>query len=120
MNPQYATLQYSGSVPNRFDVYKDLQGIAASHGETVVPHVMLTEWGYSTAQVPQGFDPAVQAQYLSLGANLMLADPTVDGIVWDNLLAPAGATDFWSLTGLLNPDYSPLPAYTTLQSFASF
>jgi hypothetical protein len=120
MNPQYATLRYCGPVPNRFDVYKDLQGIATSNGEPVVPHVMLTEWGYSTAQVPQGFDPAVQAQYLSFGANLMLADPTVDGIVWVNLLTPAGALDFWSLTGLLTPDYAPLPGYTTLQNFAKF
>ncbi len=119
MNPVYATAAYSGTWgPNRFDVYKDLQRVAGWFKDGT-PHVMLTEWGYSTANVPQGFDPAVQAQYLSIGANMALADPTVDGVVWVNMYAP-GATDFWSRTALTNPDFSPEPGYATYQRFAKF
>ncbi len=102
MNPLYATAAYSGTWgPNRFDIYKDLQRIAPceplGRGPVPgrIPHVMLTEWGYSTAQFPEGFDPAVQALYLSIGADMMLADPTVDGFVWPCIYAAPGL-DFWS------------------------
>ncbi len=129
MNPLFATHAFSGDWgPNRFDVYKDLQRIAMTNREPRgrrigpdpgrLPHVMLTEWGYSTAQVPQGFDPAVQAQYLSIGADMALADPTVDGIVWVNVYQPG--TDFWSRTALTDPDFSLEPGFTTLTRFAKF
>jgi hypothetical protein len=80
-NPTY---HVAAREPNRWDIYKDLQQIAVAHGEPK-PHVMLTEWGFSTIMSPDGFDPAVQAYFMALGFNLMLADPTVDGIVWVNV-----------------------------------
>jgi hypothetical protein len=100
---------------NRFDIYKALQAIAAAHGDPGT-HVMLTEWGYSTADLPGGVDPETQARYLALGFNLMLADPTVDGIVYVNMYNPA--TDFWGQTALVNPDFTPKPAYDVFRTFA--
>jgi hypothetical protein len=100
---------------NRFDIYTALQAIAAAHGDPGT-HVMLTEWGYSTADGPDGVDPHTQARYLALGLNLMLADPLVDGIVYVNMYNPA--TDFWGQTALVHPDFTPKPAYAVFRTFA--
>src|SRR5579872_46171 len=102
---------------NQWGIYKQLQQIALQHGDPT-PHVMLTEWGYSTlATSPQGFDPRVQAEYLALGLNLMLADPTVDGIVYVNIFNPG--TDFWGRTALTDTSGNPLPGYYALQTFTT-
>lgn len=102
---------------NRWSIYKDLQQILAQNGYPGV-HVMLTEWGYSTVMAYDGFDPHVQAQYVALGFNLMLADPTVDGIVYVNMYN--SATDFWGNTALTNDNYSLKPAYSVMSRFATF
>jgi hypothetical protein len=109
------TLPAPERAPNRFDIYKSIQAIAAEHGDPGT-HVLLTEWGYSTADLPGGVDPATQARYLALGFNLMLADPTVDGIVYVNMYNPA--TDFWGQTALVNPDFTLKPAYAVYRTFA--
>lgn len=101
----------------RWNIYQTLQQVLAQNGHPGV-HVMLTEWGFSTIMQPDGFDPSVQAQYVALGLNLMLADPTVDGIVYVNLYNPA--TDFWGYTSLVNQQYQPKPAYQVLEKFASY
>lgn len=112
VNPTFAVPE---SAPNRFDIYRAIQAIAAKHGDPGT-HVMLTEWGYSTIDSPDGVAPATQAVYVGLGFNLMLADPTVDGIVYVNLQNPA--TDFWGQTALVDPDFTPKPAYTVYRAFA--
>lgn len=103
---------------NRFTIYQDLQRIALANGDTHIPHVFITEWAFSTdPSSASSFDPKVQARFLALGFNLMLSDPTVDGIVWTNLYNPN--TDFWGRTALTNPDFSPLPGLATYRAFAT-
>lgn len=109
------TATISGSNEARFDVYKDMQSIATAHGDEDV-HVMLTEWGYSSFDSPLGFAPEVQAYYLGLGFNRMLADPTVDGVTYVNIYNPG--KDFWGMTAVLDKDYKPLPAFYVFQKFA--
>jgi hypothetical protein len=112
-NPSFAADE---ATPARFDIYKALQRIAAAHGDPDT-HVMLTEWGYSTDPAsPDAVDPAVQAAYLAVGFNLMLADPSVDGIVYVNVYNPG--TDFWGQTALTTPDFARKPAYAVFQRFA--
>lgn len=112
LDPTYAV---PAAATNRWQIYRDLQSIAVAHGDPV-PHVMLTEWAFSTANLADGFDPQVQARYMALGFNLMLADPTVDGLVWTTIYA--AGTDFWSRTAITDASYDPLPAETTLRAFA--
>ena len=112
LNPTYTVSNQS----NRWQIYKDLQAISIAHGDPT-PHVMLTEWSFSTAAEPTGFDPNVQALYMALGMNLALADPTVDGIVWTSVYAPG--LDFWSRTSITDASYNPLPAQNTYRSFAA-
>ncbi|MGZ3541777.1 MAG: hypothetical protein ACXVAF_11400 [Vulcanimicrobiaceae bacterium] len=103
-----------------FGIYRQLQQILADKGHPGV-HVMLTEWGFSTADNPYGFDPRVQARYLAIGLNKMLADPTVDGVTYVNVVntscRPSCSADFWGRTALTEPDGSPLPGYNTLRDF---
>lgn len=101
---------------DRFDIYKALQDIAARHGDPGT-HVMLTEWGYSTIDEPDGVDPKTQARYVALGLNEMLADPTVDGIVYVNMYFPRA--DLWGQTALVTPDFVPKPAYYVYRAFAT-
>jgi hypothetical protein len=119
MNPDFASLpDLPASYFNRYDIYKDLQTIALANGEAQAPHVMFTEWGISTDPTsPDGFDPAVQARYISIAFNRMDADPTVDGIVYTNIYNPN--TDFFSMMALTDAQFSPLPAYATYRDFAS-
>jgi len=102
------------STESRFDVYKDAQEIAAKNGDADV-RVMLTEWGFSNADNPDSFDPRVQALYLAQGLNRMLADPSVDGIVYVNVYNPD--TDFWGDTSLVSKDFQPFPGFHTYQTF---
>jgi hypothetical protein len=101
---------------SRWNIYQSLQQILAQAGHSGV-HVMLTEWGYSTIMQSDGFDPNVQAQYLALGLNLMLADSSVDGIVYVNMYDPG--TDFWGYTSLVDQQYADKPAYQVFANFAS-
>jgi hypothetical protein len=110
------TVTKSSSYMNRWNIYQSLQQQLASAGYPDV-HVMLTEWGYSTVMQADGFDPAVQARYLALGLNLMLADPTVDGIVYVNMYN--AGTDFWGYTAITNQSFTQKPAYGVYESFAS-
>jgi hypothetical protein len=101
----------------RFDVYKDLQQIAAGHGDPGT-HVMLTEWGFSTApNNPYAFDPQVQAVYVAKGFNRMLRDPTIDGITYVNMYNPG--TDFWGYTSLVAQNFTPKPAFYVFKRYAS-
>lgn len=112
-NPTFAAPE---GAPNRFDIYKTLQHIAARHGDEGV-HVMLTEWGYSTDEAsPDAVDPRTQARYLALGFNAMLADPTVDGIVYVSMLDPGDG--FWADTALVSRDGVPKPAFAVYRAFA--
>jgi hypothetical protein len=111
------TVTKAQSYMNRWSIYQTLQQILAQNGYPNV-HVMLTEWGYSTIMAGDGFDPQVQAEYLALGFNLMLADPTVDGVVYVNMYN--SATDFWGNTALVDSSFSPKPAYNVFSTFASF
>jgi hypothetical protein len=113
MDPTYAL---PSSQSNRWQVYQDLQAIAVAHGDPM-PHVMLTEWGFSTAALPNGFDPHVQARYMAIGFNLMLADPTIDGIVWTNVYA--SGSDFWSRVSVTDASFAPLPSESTFRTFAT-
>jgi hypothetical protein len=110
------TFQPNQGYMGRWNIYQTLQGILAQNGYPGV-HVMLTEWGFSTIMMPVGFDPAVQAQYVALGFNLMLADPTVDGIVYVNMYN--GGTDFWGNTALTTQSYQLKLGYQVFSSFAS-
>ena len=110
------TYTVSPSASNRWLIYRDLQAIAVAHGDPV-PHVMLTEWSYSTADEADGFDPQVQARYLALGLNLSLRDLTVDGVVWTSLYQPG--SDFWSRTAVTDASYNPLPAFAAFHAYAA-
>src|SRR5579872_361530 len=113
-NPTFHT---KDSYQNQWGVYKQLQRIAADHGDPGT-HVMLTEWGFSTNEQPEGFDPKVQAEYVALGFNLMLVDPTVDGIVYVNMYNPGN--DFWAKTALTNADFSKKPAFDVFKTFSTY
>jgi len=78
---------------------------------------MLTEWAFSTSADSTSFDPQVQALYMAHGFNLMLADPTIDGIVWTNAYAPG--SDFWSRTSVTDASFNPEPAESTFRTFAT-
>jgi hypothetical protein len=113
VDPTYTQLP---STENRWQIYQDLQSIAVANGDPK-PHVMLTEWGFSTVDQALGFDPSVQARFMALGFNLMLADPTVDGIVWTSAYAPG--SDFWSRTAITDASFAALPGAQTFHSFAA-
>ena len=100
---------------NRWQIYKDLQAIAVAHGDPV-PHVMFTEWSYSTVNEADGFDPQVQALYLARGFNLSLRDDTLDGVVWTSLYN--GGSDFWSRTAVTDASYHALPAMAAFRAYA--
>lgn len=101
----------------RFDVYKDLQQIAAQHGDPGT-HVMLTEWGFSTdPNSPYAFDPQVQAVYVAAGFNRMLRDRSVDGITYVNIYNPGH--DFWANTALVDRDFNPKPAFFVFKRYAT-
>ncbi|MGZ3505775.1 MAG: hypothetical protein ACXWNZ_13650 [Vulcanimicrobiaceae bacterium] len=104
---------------NRWDNWKLMQQVAAQNGDGT-PHVMLTESGWSHAMTADGQDPAVQAQYIALGFNMILADPTVDGVTYVNTNSTGPITNFWNETGLMNDVFAPSPAYTTFHQFASY
>ncbi len=103
--------------PNRWSIYQTLQEILDQYGHPGV-HAMITEWGFSTIDQSDGFDPNVQAEYIALGFNLMLHDPTLDGIVYVNMYG--SGTDFWSETSLINQDGTFKPGYQVFKTFASF
>jgi hypothetical protein len=111
------TVVKAQSYMNRWNIYQTLQQQLAQSGYSGV-HVMLTEWGYSTVMSPVGFDPQVQARYLALGLNLMLADPTVDGVTYVNMYNQA--TDFWGNTALLDQSFGTKPAFNLFSQFAAF
>jgi hypothetical protein len=101
----------------RFDIYKDLQAIAAQHGDPNT-HVMLTEWGYSTAPGNKdAVDPQTQALWLAKGLNRMLRDPSIDGITYVNMYNPA--TDFWGYTSLVGQDFKPKPAFYVFKAYTT-
>jgi hypothetical protein len=114
MNPDFAL---DPKAANRFDIYKDLQRIAESHGDPNT-HVMLTEWGYSHIDEINGFDPRVQAEYIARGFNRMLADPTVDGVVYVNVYNGGKPQSFWTQTQVVENDFTRLPGYDTIAAFA--
>ncbi|MGH7708998.1 MAG: beta-galactosidase [Vulcanimicrobiaceae bacterium] len=109
------TFPVDRNVDARFDVYTDLQRIAMAHGEPK-PTVMITEWGFSTDESPDGFDPRVQARYIGLGFNRYLADPSIDGVVYVNLYTPD--TNFFGYTALTNKDFTPMPGFAEFRAFA--
>jgi hypothetical protein len=114
MNPDFVL---DAKTPDRFDVYKDLQRIAAAHGDANT-HVMLTEWGFSHVDKINGFDPRVQAEYIARGFNRMLADPTVDGVVYVNVYNGGPPQSFWTQTQVVDNDFTTLPGYDTIERFA--
>jgi hypothetical protein len=101
----------------RFDVYKDLQQIAAEHGDSGT-HVMLTEWGYSTdPDNAYAFDEKTQAVYVAQGFNRMLSDSSVDGITYVNMYNPGH--DFWAYTALVDQNFRPKPAFYVFRRYAT-
>jgi hypothetical protein len=101
----------------RFDVYKDLQQIAAEHGDSGT-HVMLTEWGYSTdPDNAYAFDEQTQAVYVAQGFNRMLSDSSVDGITYVNMYNPGH--DFWAYTALVDQNFRPKPAFYVFRRYAT-
>jgi hypothetical protein len=111
------TFELDPHAQDRFDIYKDLQAIAADNGDTGT-HVMLTEWGFSAIDDLNGFDPEVQAEYIALGFNRMLADPTVDGIVYVNVYNGGAPKSFWTQTQVVDNDFTPRPGYDVIRRFA--
>jgi hypothetical protein len=99
----------------RIDVYKDLLDVAARNGDTNA-HIMWSEWGYSTIDNTDGFDPKVQAYFIGLAFNRMLADPRVDGVVYVNIYNPN--SDFYGMTSLVDKKFNPLPGFSMYQKFA--
>lgn len=112
IDPTYTVATASS---NRWQIYKDLQAIAVAHGDPI-PHVMLTEWSYSTVNEADGFDPQVQALYLARGFNLSLRDETLDGVVWTSLYNPG--SDFWSRTAVTDASSNELPAMAAFRAYA--
>jgi hypothetical protein len=118
--PAHSVAPYMAQTsPARFDLYKDLQLVALSNLDPL-PHVMITEFGFSTSLFSVGFDPAVQAAYLADAYNQGLADPTVDGMAYVSLTAgfavsPYDYTDAMEVYPVGGP---AKPAYATFASLA--
>jgi len=51
-----------------------------------------------------------------MGLNRMLADPSVDGIVYVNVYNPD--TDFWGYTSLVGRHFELLPGFDVYRRFA--
>jgi hypothetical protein len=116
MNPTF----YNRSArENRWDNWKMVQQVAQQKGDGT-PHVMLTESGWSHAASPDGQDPAVQAQYIAMGFNMILADPTIDGVTYVNVNSTGPATNFWNEVGLMGDYYTPLAPASVYREFASY
>jgi hypothetical protein len=79
---------------------------------------MLTEWGFSHIERVNGFDPRVQAEYIARGFNRMLADPTIDGIVYVNIYNGGAPGSFWTQTQVVDNDFTVLPGYAVITGFA--
>ncbi|MGZ3543010.1 MAG: hypothetical protein ACXVAF_17780 [Vulcanimicrobiaceae bacterium] len=63
-----------------------------------------------------GLDERVQTQYMALEFNRMLADPAVDGVVYNTIYS--SGTDYWATLALTTTNYSPLPGYNVYSQFA--
>jgi hypothetical protein len=103
---------------NRWDNYKMIQQVAAQNGDGT-PHVMLTEAGWSHSYLPNAQDPAVQAQYIALGFNMILDDPTIDGVTYVNVYNTGSPSDVYAGTGLLGDGFTQLQPYSVFREFAS-
>lgn len=96
--------------------YKRIQQIAVSHGDPV-PHVMLTEVGFCRGHSRQCQDARTQALFMAESFNLALADPTVDGITWQNGAHPEGANAFDSMS-CEDDELRPYPCFYVFQKFS--
>jgi hypothetical protein len=116
--PDNPTFYVNPKNDDQWNCYKVAQAVAAAHGNGT-PHILMTEAGFSHSTTdPTGLDPRVQAQYIALEFNKMLADPTVDGVVYNTVYNPG--TTYWATLALTNPNLSPLPAESVYSSFAKF
>jgi hypothetical protein len=114
-NPDFAV---DPAAQSQWLLYRQLQAIdrRSSH---VTPHVMITEWGYSDQRSVDGFAPAVVARYLALGFNRMLADPTVDGIVYTHVVGTGLEHDFYGAMTLRADDGLERPGARAFAAFSS-
>ncbi len=96
--------------------YKNLQRIAVRHGDPL-PHVMLTEVGFCHGNAGQCQSPQTQASYLDEALNMTLADPTVDGITWQNGAHPEGPGAFSSIN-CETDDLQPYPCFFVFERFS--
>lgn len=97
-------------------VYKGLQTIAVEHGDPK-PHVMLTEAGFCHGSSRECQSPQVQALYMARAFNLALADPTVDGITWQNGAHPERDDPFSSIN-CETDDLKPYPCFYVFRRFS--
>jgi len=113
-NPEFPC---ADATQSQWLLYRQLQRIDA-HNSGVTPHVMITEWGYSDVPSVDGFAPAVVARYLALGFNLMLADPTIDGVAYTHIVGSGRESDFYGAMTLRADDGTERTGAHTFAAFA--
>ncbi len=110
----------TGAGPGTFLTYRALQARAVQDGESATPPIMITEMGFSDyAADPRGVDPNVQAYYTSEAFNEYLADPTVRGIVYADILNHETTPSiFYGIAAIANGVTEPVG--TVYRTFATF
>jgi hypothetical protein len=99
--------------------YKDMQAVCVAHGDPKPP-VILSETGYSTAPITQGFDEAGQAYLMSKEFALLEADPTVVGVYWSYIDSPAATSGtYFGEVRTVHNDYSPKASFAVYRAFAT-
>jgi len=110
----------AGAGPGTFLSYRALQARAVQDGELATPPIMITEMGFSDyAADPRSVDPNVQAYYTSEAFNGYLADPTVRGIVYADILNHETVPSIFSgIAAISNGVMQPVGA--VYRTFATF
>ncbi len=119
--PFISNLGGPGRGPATFYSYRAAQEEAVKDGDSRKPPVMITETGFSSSPTsPQGLDLRVQALYTSIAFNQYLADPTVRGIVWADILNHESGTRIFNGIATYDDRGQPKPVFDVFKTFATF
>lgn len=107
--------------PGSFYSYRAAQAEAVKDGDARKPPIMITETGFSSSPTsPQGLDPRVQALYTSIAFNQYLADPTVRGIVWSDIVNHESGTAIFNGISTYDDHGRTKPVFDVFKTFATY
>ncbi len=107
--------------PGSFYSYRAAQAEAVKDGDARKPPIMITETGFSSSPTSaQGLDPRVQALYASIAFNQYLADPTVRGIVWSDVVNHESGTSIFNGVSTYDDQGQPKPVFYVFKTFATY